>query len=293
MSPVVARQGTRSVLPETIPTNRLGLQKIAGCENSVRLMDIVFIHGLDGDAWASWMADPADTKTFWPYWLAEAFPRAGIWSLGYPAASLKWKEDAMPIETRAVQVLSLMALDQIGERPLVMVTHSMGGLLAKQMLRVASELQKPAYQQIARQTKSIAFISTPHSGSKLANFMTFFGFIARPNEQLVELTAHKAYLRSLHTWFLSYQKAHELVCLTYCETREVRVKRRPLSWLKKGLLVVDQGSADTGIPDEPPIPLDEDHISICKPASRSAQLYRGLVALLESCQARLAKTTAE
>ena len=41
-----------------------------------------------------------------------------------------------------------------------------------------------------------------------------------------------------------------------------------------GVMVVEAMSADPGIPGVRPIPIDADHIGICKPASRETTLYR-------------------
>jgi hypothetical protein len=38
-------------------------------------------------------------------------------------------------------------------------------------------------------------------------------------------------------------------------------------------MIVDPSSADPGVPDLIPVPLDEDHVSICKPVSRDSLLY--------------------
>jgi tetratricopeptide (TPR) repeat protein len=51
--------------------------------------------------------------------------------------------------------------------------------------------------------------------------------------------------------------------LVYCETRPT-----------KGILVVNQTSADPGIKGVIPVPMDFDHISICKVADRKSQIYR-------------------
>ena len=41
---------------------RRGLQKIAGCDDPQRRMDVVFVHGLGGDSWTSWMADVIEPR---------------------------------------------------------------------------------------------------------------------------------------------------------------------------------------------------------------------------------------
>ncbi|EXJ14094.1 hypothetical protein D779_2979 [Imhoffiella purpurea] len=48
---------------------------------------------------------------------------------------------------------------------------------------------------------------------------------------------------------------------------------------------VDATSAEPGLPNEVAVPLDEDHISICKPSSREAQLYKSLLRWLDECVA--------
>jgi hypothetical protein len=38
-------------------------------------------------------------------------------------------------------------------------------------------------------------------------------------------------------------------------------------------VIVDEASADPGLPGDPPVPVDTDHISIVKPRDRSSVLY--------------------
>lgn len=51
--------------------------------------------------------------------------------------------------------------------------------------------------------------------------------------------------------------------LVYCETRPT-----------KGILVVNQTSADPGIKGVIPVPMDVDHISICKVENKNTRIYR-------------------
>lgn len=153
----------------------------------------------------------------------------------------------------------------------------MGGIVVKQILRHAESFGVNRWKSIATSTKGIAFIATPHSGANIANFAEFARAVLRTNEQVSELSAHHARLRELHGWFLDYQRRNNVICRTYCETREVRPEI-PLLGLKlpKGILVVDETSAEPNIPGERAVPLDEDHISICKPSSRNSQIYRSI-----------------
>jgi AcrR family transcriptional regulator len=188
-----------------------------------------------------------------------------------------------------VQLLDRLATHRLGERPLLFVSHSMGGIIAKQLLRHANDLGVPRWQKIATQTRGIAFIATPHSGANLANFATFASAIYRTSESVKDLAAHHPRLRELHNWFRSYYNDHGLVCRTYCESFEVRPELLGTITLPKGIVVVDQTSAEPNLPGEVAVPLQEDHISICKPKDRSAQLYESLLDWVRECSRTVAR----
>ncbi len=67
-----------------------GLLEISGCDNPSRIADVIFVHGLDGDARTAW--HPKDKpEGFWPTWLGQDFPNVGIWSLGYAVSASAWE----------------------------------------------------------------------------------------------------------------------------------------------------------------------------------------------------------
>ena len=274
-----------------IPDERRGLQQIAGCDNVSRALDIVFLHGLGGDSWTTWMADKEDIRTFWPYWLAQDFAQAGLWTFGYAANTSGWKAESMPLADRGTQVLELLANRGLGKRALVFITHSMGGIIVKQILRHAQSLGVSRWKAICDKTMGIIFIATPHSGAHIANFAGLASVVYRTNEHVDELVAHDSRLRELHGWFLNYHRQQKLICRSYCEKREVRPEI-PLLGIKlpKGILVVDETSAEPNIPGERAIPLDEDHIAISKPLSRAADLYMSISGFLNECLETIARS---
>jgi hypothetical protein len=273
-------------LPITVPANRNGLQSVGEPRCEGCLLDVVLVHGLGGDSWTTWMANPEDTATFWPGWLMQDFPEIAVWTLGYAASVSKWREESMPLADRGNQILELLASHGLGGRAIVFITHSMGGIVVKQLLRHAESFGVRRWNDIAARTRGIAFIATPHSGARIAAFAELAAVVLRTNEQVGELAEHDSRLRELHGWFLRFQRDHGLLCRTYCERRELRPEI-PLLGIKlpKGLLVVDETSAEPDIPGERAVPLDEDHISICKPIGRDADLYLSLRAFLRECLA--------
>ena len=176
----------------------------------------------------------------------------------------------MPLYDRAENTLDLLDLDGLGQRPLAFVCHSLGGLLIKQALRNALDAPNPRWQAIARQTRLIVFLSTPHSGASLANWIQYLGKLLRTTVSVEELEAHHPRLRELNTWYRNHVGALGIETFVYYE-------KLPTA----GLLVVDATTADPGIPGVSPIPVDEDHRAICKPASKEAQIYRRVQRLLE------------
>jgi hypothetical protein len=69
-------------------------------------------------------------------------------------------------------------------------------------------------------------------------------------------------LRELNMWFRNCPLTQAMRIQAYCE-------KQPCG----GLLVVNESSADPGLPGVVAIPLDENHISICKPESRERLVY--------------------
>jgi pimeloyl-ACP methyl ester carboxylesterase len=249
--------------------NMEGLNKISGCDNSDRLVDVVFVHGLDGDAQTTWHPKNQPEK-FWPKWLGDDLPMVGVWSFGYAVHSSAWKGSTMPLADRATNTLDQLELDGIGVRPVIFICHSLGGLLVKQLLRHAYDYGNPDYKRIADQTKAIVFLSTPHSGADMATWMQHIGSLLRTTVSMEELEPHHPRLRELNIWYRNLPQASAIETLVYCETKKVA-----------GILVVNETTADPGMRGVVPIPVDEDHVSICKPASRESQIYRRVKRLIE------------
>ena len=237
--------------------------KIFGCDNQDRAGDVIFVHGLDGDARKTWHPqEKSDDDNFWPAWLGEDLPNMGIWSLAYDVKSSQWKGNTMPLVDRATNILGLLSSRKIGSRPLFFITHSMGGLLVKQMLRHAIDYGNPKWKAIAQQTKLIVFLSTPHSGSNMANWIKYIGSILQTTVSVDELEAHHPRLRELAEVHRNHKVLSRIPIQVYSENQKTH-----------GFMVVDQTSANPGIKGVTPIPIDGDHISICKLKDRESQIY--------------------
>ena len=102
--------------------------------------------------------------------------------------------------------------------------------------------------------------------------MDYIGSILRTTVSVDELKAHNSRLRELNTWFRNSCEALGIRTQAYCEK------------LKTGaVLVVDESSADPGLRGVVPIPMDDDHVTICKPASRESLVYVRVRRFVSEC----------
>src|SRR5215467_923411 len=99
---------------------------------------VVFVHGLGGDAFATWQSGPQE-KDFWPRWLVEDLPEIEVWTVQYDASPSKWLGSAMALPDRAANLLAWLEAERLYEKKLLFVAHSLGGLVVKQLLRLSAD----------------------------------------------------------------------------------------------------------------------------------------------------------
>ncbi|MBW4623981.1 MAG: hypothetical protein KME49_00285 [Brasilonema octagenarum HA4186-MV1] len=252
-------------------SNMNGLIKISGCDNFSRRGDVVFVHGLGGHALKTWHPEEKLDKNSWLYWLGEDITDVGIWTFGYKAEFSGWKGKAMPRFDQARSLRKLLENEQLGEdKPLVFVTHSLGGLLVKEVLRNADTYDR---REFINKIKGIVFLATPHNGSHLANTVGILSKILRTTESVEELEDNNPWLRDLDVWYR--QKVRDR---NYQIATEVYYE----AWDTLGYKVVNAASADPKLVDVMPVPVDADHITIAKPKSRRDDVYKGVKSFIQN-----------
>ncbi len=170
---------------------------------------------------------------------------------------------------RAGQVLDLLEQRGIGERPVLFICHSLGGLLAKQLLRKSADATDPSRQRLAKQTRAVMFLATPHAGAELASLADAFRAVFGTTVSIEDLRAHDAHLRDLFDWYRLHSVELRIQTATYFEQRGVG-----------GVLtIVNPTSSHPGVGADP-VGLDEDHLSIAKPRERDALVCGRAVLLL-------------
>ncbi len=250
------------------------LLPISLCRPDSSVGDVLFVHGLGGSPIATWSSDSKNPTNYWPAWLSDQRQDLSVWSLGYDASAFAWQGSPMPLFDRATNALALVDIEGIGRRPIVFIAHSLGGLLVKQMIQNGLTLGNARWHRIAENTKGLVFLATPHHGSNLANFMTFLSRLLTA-VTLRDLQSGSDQLRALNEWYRNHA-FNRYKTEVYCEKKKT-------GWKGLGVIVVDDYSANPGIAGVTPIPLDEDHLSICKPVSRDSLVCKRVLRLVEEC----------
>ena len=164
--------------------------------------DIIFIHGLQGGVFKTWrqsdsMIQTSDYTECWPKsWLAKDFPKCRILAINYQTFLSNWNivcGQAYTLKEKSHQLTQELVCANVGERPVIWITHSMGGLLLKQMLVNIDQTDKN--KSILDQTKGIVFYSVPHKGSEMAVWSQNMQRIILPSNQFLELQKGSDYLR--------------------------------------------------------------------------------------------------
>jgi pimeloyl-ACP methyl ester carboxylesterase len=228
--------------------------------------NILFLHGLGGDQKLTWTGK---ADAFWPGWLAEMFPDIAVFSLGYEASPSGWLGPTMPISDRATQLLALLEARHLLGTPMIFVVHSLGGLVVKEMIRIAETYQNKAWENVARETLGVVFLATPHTGSSVAGYLGALGTLLRLSVSVRELEANAAPLRALNLWYRNNVRRLAIQTRVFYESQQTN-----------GVRVVDEASADPGIEGVIPIPVDANHISICKLDARDTLVFSSWAAIL-------------
>lgn len=229
----------------------------------------------------------------WPKdWLSEDVPGLRILAVDYPTALSNWRTDCDlnkdTLKERATHVIKQLENAKLGERPIIWIAHSMGGLLVKQILVTCYEhlkltppngleknsrnLSREILSKILNQTKGVVFYSVPHRGSNL-------DWIERKNLQklllltteVIELQKDSPVLLELHDKFIKFirEKGSNIKFLTFAEDSVSSFgTNKVVQW--KGVLVhPDSLQFEVG----PVYKLDIDHANTCKPSSKNSITY--------------------
>ncbi|CAL8574483.1 hypothetical protein XPA_000443 [Xanthoria parietina] len=252
-------------------------------------LDLVFIHGLGGSSLKTW-SFARQTENFWPLWLSQdpEFVATRILTFGYNA-DFRGPSTILNITDFAKDLVSRMLTFEeettdgskirMGQRPILFVVHSMGGLVAKKAYILGR--QDPMCSKVFEQVRGIVFLATPHGGASDAKLLNSIleasPFSTSRKEYIAQLEPTSHMLQDINDQFSRI--CGELALVSFYETLRTVFARG----VKK--IIVERASAILGYPQEHSSPLVADHHSICKFASDSDENYicvKGILKMVRS-----------
>jgi hypothetical protein len=179
----------------------------------------------------------------------------------------------MPLLDEAGHALRvLLNSTELKTGPIALVCHSLGGLLAKSIVRAAKEQSSsPEIASFYERVRQVVFIATPHTGAGKATLLAWLSWLSWPSASARNLVANRPELRDLNFGYrtLVEDRKGNLTHLVYYEMMDT---------LAGG--IVSPASADPGLPNCRPIPVRENHITIAKPIRRDELIYVESLALV-------------
>ncbi|OAG34031.1 hypothetical protein AYO21_11824 [Fonsecaea monophora] len=244
------------------------------------VVDIIALHGLNGDYESTWVAD--DTGANWlkdEGFLPDQAVDTRIMSYGYNSQAQLSKSVAgigAFAEGLLAQVASRRRSRQEKRRPIVFICHSLGGIVVKKAFIVANEQDR--FKDLLSCFYGIAFLGTPHQGSKVADWAKIIGTIAKyasaatsTNDSLLKsLKKGSPELFEISKSFID--RSPTLSILSFFELDKLP---------RMNFRVVPEDSAILRLPNEQRVPVNADHFNICKFARADENRYRDVWTALQ------------
>ena len=238
-------------------------------------VDVVFIHGIQGSPFYTWrQGNKSDVNEAlftdcWPKdWLPVDYPNIRVIGVHYESFFSDWfstcpvDNERRSLDGQAAVIKKKLEECGVGERPIVWVAHSLGGLIAKRMLSISNADES----SFLPSTKGVVFYSVPHLGSPFATKTGRARFVLFPSKEVSEVEENAEHLQKLHKDFTELAKRFNIDCLDFGESRPFKIP-----YVKYGQMVVPTDSCNVGYGRF--ILLDTDHKDVCKPVSKVDPRY--------------------
>lgn len=252
-------------------------------------MDVVFLHGIRGGAFMTWKVhgsgkrsqenlDQMDHSICWPSsWLAPRFPRMRLISAEYAAPATGWEGESLPLHATASQLADKLSAAGVGNRPVVFISHSMGGLIVKEIIGRGIQKDSPkSMRKISNACVGTVFYSVPHAGSRLADWGWTLRYIGASPSKAVAHLKTGPHLEEMNESVRDLCRRGKLAVLSFSEGLPTQV-----SYLSTH--IVPHESAYPGYGEFLVLP-NHDHITVCKPNNRQDPAFSVLVEFLAKVQ---------
>ncbi|KAK3388025.1 hypothetical protein B0H63DRAFT_542573 [Podospora didyma] len=240
-------------------------------------VDLVLVHGLNGGSYKTWRKKD-ERGFFWPgEWLPNdpEFQNVRVHTFGYPADWLAFRANNFNVTDFGSSLYGHLMSSPLLNRgdnlktSIILVGHSMGGLVIKRACLAASRAKNPSNpNDLATRIKCLVFLGTPHHGSnsaeRLDRILRSGANPLRPRDFVGDLRPESLSNQTINDEFRYIAEDYDLLSFW-----EARPSPGGLGY------VVDKDSACIGGPKhEIILPLDGNHRDICKFESEDDPNYR-------------------
>lgn len=242
-------------------------------------LDIIFLHGLAGDRFSTWTNA---SEELWPRLIADTFTTCRVYTCGFKSsrtAGIKAGEGTSIMDLGSLVADGLICRETSAPKTLF-ICHSLGGLVVKQMLRKCDDSADTDFNELGRSCVGVAFLATPHQGSKFASTLNTI-LSNGASKQLSQLSDSEEELFSLNEYFRAHVGRKGISVKSFYETEK--------TW---GVQIVDKVSGNPGVYGSDPIPVEADHIGICKPETSDAPVHRSICKFIRDHLEKKAKDAA-
>jgi len=244
--------------------NAHGLHRVGGADDAQA--HIVFVHGLRSAAFDAWAQDKSDAQTFWPAWLAQderlKQRRAAVWTYGYDASPTVYQGKPEALGRTAHTFFQHLEMKGLLGRPVVVVAHSLGGLVTKAMLRKLSDLNHKARTDF----HGLVFFGTPHLGSPVKSAVSLLDFAASELAKVLDFS-HPT-LVELNDWYRNQWPTDRALVFVEGQPEIANVT------------IVPTASASPGQPGQMVFSIPASHTGMCKMSSTSDTPYQQVVSFV-------------
>ncbi|KAK6826038.1 NACHT and WD domain protein [Apiospora arundinis] len=266
----IGRKQSESLTKAVKVKNEFGLITVYRPSSASSVIaDFIFVHGLGGGSSTTWCLKQ-NPEFFWPKeWLPKdsSFEAVRIHSFGYNANWATWLSSPLDVHAFGQSLLEELLNNpeiRASSTPIVLIGHSMGGLVIKKVCILSKT--NPGFACVAERLHSFYFLGTPHRGSNLARTLN--------NILRVSGVGRRAYVAGLETkselirvlsdeFRIHYSGIH---LHTFYETQPTP----PVG------LIVDIESATLGYAEERPQLMNACHRDLAKFESDQDSNYRSL-----------------
>ncbi|KAB5566796.1 NACHT and WD domain protein, partial [Coniochaeta sp. 2T2.1] len=195
------------------------------------LVDIIFVHGLRGGSVKTWRKGD-DPALFWPKaWLPfeKGFEHANIYSFGYDSDWLTATKRLLNVHNFGTELF---------ETPIILVGHSMGGLVIK---KASTDAFSAFSDSLKTRLRCIFFLATPHRGSDYAGILrNILSVSGVPKDYVHDLTKGASSTEVINEDFVRF--IDDVSLFSFYESLPMKI-----GGVSSGL-IVEKSSAVLGMP---------------------------------------------